>query len=119
VNVETAIDRQASPQEEDSHMSDEIRANYEQLENIANRLARQSQAIQSTQQKIKSSMSKLQNGGWIGRGSDAFFSEMNSVVLPAVQRLQNALQEASTVTKTAAETFKNAEEEASGLFRVS
>jgi len=97
-------------------MSDEIRANYEQLENVANQFARQSQAIQSMLQKVKSSMSQLETG-WIGRGHDAFFSEMNSVVLPAGQRLQNALQEAGTVTKTIVQTVKQAEEESAGLFR--
>jgi WXG100 family type VII secretion target len=97
-------------------MSDEIRANYEQLENVANRLARQSQAVQSMLQKVKSSMSKL-DSGWKGRGRDAFFSEMDSVVLPAGQRLQTALQEASTVTKTIMQTVQQAEEESAALFR--
>ncbi|HEY0607053.1 MAG TPA: WXG100 family type VII secretion target [Herpetosiphonaceae bacterium] len=96
-------------------MSDEIRANYEQLENVANQFSRQTQAIQSMLQKVKGSMSQLETG-WIGRGHDAFFSEMNSVVLPAGQRLQNALQEASTVTKTIAQTMKQAEEDAAAPF---
>lgn len=98
-------------------MSDEIRANYEQLDNIASRLANQSQAIQTMLQKVKGSMSKLQNGGWIGQGADAFFQEMNGVVLPASQRLQNVLQEAGQVTKTIVQTVKQAEEEASAPFR--
>lgn len=98
-------------------MSDEIRANYEQLDNIASRLANQSQAIQAMLQKVKGSMSKLENGGWIGQGADAFFKEMNGVVLPASQRLQNVLQEASQVTKTIGQTMKQAEEEASAPFR--
>lgn len=98
-------------------MADEIRANYEQLDNIASRLANQSQAIQTMLQKVKGSMSKLQNGGWIGQGADAFFQEMNGVVLPASQRLQNVLQEASQVTKTIVQTVQQAEEEASAPFR--
>lgn len=98
-------------------MSDEIRANYEQLDNVASRLASQSQAIQTMLQKVKGSMSKLQNGGWIGEGANAFFREMNEEVLPASQRLQNVLQEASSVTKTIVQTVKQAEEEASAPFR--
>ncbi len=98
-------------------MADEIRANYEQLENVAARFASQSQAIQTMLQKVKGSMSKLKDGGWIGQGSDAFFNEMNSVVLPASQRLQNALQEGSQVTKTIVQTVKQAEEEAASPFR--
>lgn len=98
-------------------MADEIRANYEQLGTVASRLANQSQAIQTMIQKVKGSMSKLQNGGWIGQGADAFFNEMTNVVLPASQRLQNVLQEASQVTKTIGETMKQAEEEACAPFR--
>ncbi len=98
-------------------MADEIRANYEQLENVAARFAQQSQAVQSMLQKVRGSMGKLKDGGWIGHGSDAFFSEMNSVVLPASQRLQNALQEASQVSKTIVQTIKTAEEDAASPFR--
>lgn len=98
-------------------MSDEIRANYDQLENVASRLASQSQQIQTMLQKVKGSMSKLENGGWIGQGADAFFNEMTNVVLPATTRLQNVLQEASATTKNISQTMKQAEEEAAAPFK--
>jgi len=98
-------------------MSDEIRADYDQLEQVASRYANQSQAIQQMLQKVRGSMDKLEDGGWIGRGSDAFFQEMHSEVLPAVQRLQDVLDEASQVTKAIVALVKGAEEEASSVFR--
>ena len=55
-------------------MSDEIRADYEQLEQIANRFASQQQAVQQMLQRVRGSMGKLENGGWIGRGSQAFYN---------------------------------------------
>jgi WXG100 family type VII secretion target len=98
-------------------MTDEIRADYDQLEQVASRLANQSQVVQQLMQKVRGSMSPLEDGGWIGRGSDAFFQEMNSEVLPATDRLHKVLQEASQVTKQIVQTVRQAEDEASALFR--
>ncbi len=98
-------------------MSDEIRADYDRLEQVAGTFANQAQAIQQMLQKVKGSMDPLEGGGWVGKGSDAFFSEMNDEVLPANDRLQQALEEASQVTKKIVQTVKQAEEDASSPFR--
>ncbi|MEZ4864328.1 MAG: WXG100 family type VII secretion target [Caldilineaceae bacterium] len=99
-------------------MADEIRADYEQLEQIANKFARQAQEIQQMLQRVRGSMDKLENGGWIGRGSQAFFAEMNGKIMPASQRLQQALGEANRSVKDISQTVRQAEEEASSVFRV-
>ena len=78
----------------------------------------QAQAIQEMIQKVSSSFEKLRDGGWIGTGADAFFGEMESLVFPATNRLQQALEEAGQATNKVAETVKRAEQEASALFRV-
>lgn len=98
-------------------MSDEIRADYDRLEQVAGKFASQAQAIQQMIQQVRGSMDPLEGGGWVGRGSDAFFAEMNDEVLPANERLQQALEEASRVTKQIIQTVKQAEEEASSPFR--
>lgn len=99
-------------------MAEEIRADYEEMEQISNRFANQSQTVQQMMQKVRSSMDKLESGDWIGRGSDAFFNEMNSEVLPATERLIQALDEASRTTKDISQTVQQAEEEASSRFRI-
>ncbi|RME69683.1 MAG: WXG100 family type VII secretion target [Chloroflexi bacterium] len=99
-------------------MADEIRADYDQLEQVASRFANQAQEVQQMLQQVRSSMSRLRND-WIGRGSDAFFDEMEGEVLPATQRLQQALEEASRVTKDIVQIMQQAEEEASSPFRSS
>ena len=96
---------------------DEIKADYDRLEQLASRFTNQSQAIQQMLQSVRGSMDPLESGGWVGRGSDAFFSEMNGEVLPASERLQQALEEASRVTKHIIQTVKQAEEEASSAFK--
>ncbi len=98
-------------------MFDEIRADYDQLGQIATRFANQAQAIQQMLQKVQGSMEKLEGGGWIGEGSEAFYSEMHDQVLPASGRLQRALTEANRATQNIARTVKQAEDEASSLFR--
>ncbi len=100
-------------------MADEIRVDYDRMEQLAAQFANQSQAVQQMLQKIRSSMDPLESGGWVGRGSDAFFAEMQSEVLPATERLRQALDEASRVTKQIVQTVRQAEEEACAPFRVS
>jgi WXG100 family type VII secretion target len=101
---------------ESNIMADEVKADYDQLEQIANRFGNQSEEIQDMLQQVRSSMEKLESD-WIGRGSEAFFREMQGEVLPAVQRLQQALQEANRVTKEIVQTMQEADEEASSPFR--
>jgi len=103
---------------EDAGMADEIKADYEQLEQVASRFSQQANVVHETHQNIRNSMQNLEDG-WIGRGSDAFFAEMQSTILPAIQRLQNALEEASQVTKAIVQTVQQADEEASSPFRTS
>ncbi|NJN98931.1 MAG: WXG100 family type VII secretion target [Anaerolineales bacterium] len=52
-------------------MADEIKADYEQLEQVANKFSSQSEEIQQMLQQVKNGMEKLEPD-WIGRGSDAF-----------------------------------------------
>lgn len=97
-------------------MAEEIRADYEQLKSVAERFSRQSESVTQMMRSVQGSMNKLKDG-WIGRGSDAFFTEMSDEVLPAVGRLKQALGEASTTTQKISNTVKQAEQEASAPFR--
>lgn len=97
-------------------MSEEIRADYDELKTVVSRFAAQSQSVEELQQKVRSAMEKLEDGGWMGLGADAFFAEMQGVVLPAVGRLIEALADASRTTNEIATTVQNAEQEASAPF---
>lgn len=99
-------------------MSDEIRVNYEQLDQAAGKFASQMQAVEDMLQKVMGSFQDLENGGWIGRGSEAFISEMRGEVLPAVTRLINALNEGQQVTRQIAQLMRQADQEASSRFRM-
>jgi len=97
-------------------MAEEIRADYDQLDEVANRFAKNSQAAQQLAQMLKSKMDPLANGDWIGQGSDAFFQEMEGKIMPAMTRLIDVLQDASAVSKEIIAKMKQAEEEAQSPF---
>lgn len=97
-------------------MSDEIRGDYDGLENVSKRFANQAQEVEEMFTKISTSMENLRDG-WIGRGSDAFFSEMESDIIPATNRLRDVLSDASDLTKEIAQKLQNAEDEGASRFR--
>jgi WXG100 family type VII secretion target len=98
-------------------MAELIRVDYEALANIADRFGQEAEAIEQMLQMMRRSMAPLQNGGWVGRGSDAFFAEMESDMLPAVRRLADALDQAGAVSRQIGEVMQGAEEEAGSPFR--
>ncbi len=99
-------------------MSDDvIRVDYEALDRIAGRFGAEAESIGEMDGRVRQAMEALQNGGWEGEGSAAFFAEMNGLVLPSVARLTNALEEAQKVTLEVARVMREAEEEAAAPFR--
>jgi WXG100 family type VII secretion target len=97
-------------------MSDEIRGDYDALDNVSQRFATQAQEIEEMFTKISTAMENLRDG-WIGRGSDAFFSEMESDIIPATNRLRDVLADASDLTKEIASKLQQAEDEGASRFR--
>src|ERR1044071_7168093 len=98
-------------------MSDEIQANYDELEQISSQFQNQAQAIQQVIQKVRQSYAQLADKGWIGLGANAFFDEMETLIFPSEQRLQDALEHAGEITRNISESVKQAEQNASSLFR--
>ncbi len=97
--------------------ADIIQANYEALTTVADKFNQQSEVTSQTKQALLRVMNQLQAGGWIGEGSDAFFSEMEGDVLPGVGRLIEALAQAGQVTGQIKQILQGADEEASACFR--
>lgn len=95
-----------------------IRGDYDGLKTIAGTLRSQGDAIKAMNQRIKSAMETLKGGDWIGEGARKYYAEMDGQVMPALQRLANALSEAGRVTQEIASTIKQAEEGAAGCFHL-
>lgn len=96
---------------------DVIQAQYEQLDAVASRFGNQAKVCSAMQQQMMQGTQALQNGGWQGRGANAFFGEMNGKVFPAIRRLANALEEAQAVTFVIKSILQKAEEEAARPFK--
>jgi len=97
--------------------SPKIRVDHDALQAIARTFGQGADATGRTLRQLKSAMGVLQSGDWIGQGASKFYEEMNSQVLPAVQRLNSALAESAKVTGQISQLMKQAEEEAARLLR--
>ena len=94
-----------------------IQADYEQLETIANRFGQLAEDNDTLRAIIVKDVDALKPDGWEGKGSQAFFKEMDSVVFPAAERLTTALAEAQNVTSQIIHIIREAEEEAARPFQ--
>ena len=96
--------------------SDVIQANYEALESIAARFGQQSEMNAAMYGRLRQAVQVLEQGGWEGQGSSAFFAEMDGTIYPALQRLIDALDEAQSTTLEIKQIIQQAEEEAAAPF---
>ena len=94
-----------------------IEVNYEMLDQVSAKFLQQGDEAEQMLQNIRNHMDSLQ-GEWIGEGSNAFFSEMSDLVLPAATKLVQAHNEAGNASKRIAELMSTAEEEAASAFQV-
>jgi WXG100 family type VII secretion target len=98
--------------------SAKVRADYEQLADIARVFNTQAERGQQLLAALQKSMETLQGGDWVGKSADKFYAEMKSAVLPAMTRVVRAMDEAATATRQISGIMKQAEEESAALFRL-
>ncbi|NHZ72605.1 MAG: WXG100 family type VII secretion target [Aquificales bacterium] len=94
-----------------------IQCDYERLEQIAAHFGEEANRIEIVQTAVQNRLTPLENSGWVGRGADAFFAEIEQIVLPAIRRLITALAEADAVSQQIIVILKSAEAEASSPFQ--
>ena len=94
-----------------------VRADYEALTQVGQQFSRQTDATRRTLEQLKRNMDVLQRGDWQGQGADKFYEEMNSAVLPSMQRLVNALDSAGHRTQDISRIMQEAEDEAANVLR--
>jgi WXG100 family type VII secretion target len=94
-----------------------VRANHDALKQIVQKFSQQAEACQRMLQSVRSAKETLEGGDWIGRGATAFYQEMNSDILPALQRLVGALEKSSQTTLTIMQVMMQMEGEVAVLFQ--
>ncbi|MEQ8672799.1 MAG: WXG100 family type VII secretion target [Aggregatilineales bacterium] len=97
-------------------MADQIRLQYDDMNQISAKFANSADVIQELINRLVNQIGELQGGAWIGQGADAFYSEMEELVLPAVRKLSEALETSGTLTQQIVRTVQDAEEEAGSYF---
>lgn len=94
-----------------------VRGQYTELNQIAQSFGTNADQINGALQRIKAAKNTLAGGDWIGRGATAFYGEMDGQVLPALQRLVNAMKRAQQVTKQIGQVVQQAENDAAAVFK--
>ena len=98
-------------------MADKTEVNYEQMQTIAKKFQTEADAINQLLSQTKGRVDGLHGTGWIGRGSDQFFGEMEQSILPSVARLVQALQAASAAANNIMKIYRSAEEQGQSVFK--
>ena len=94
-----------------------IRADYAELARIESLFAQEAATVRQIRSTLRGSMEVLQGGGWVGEGANAFYAEMNSDVLPALQRMEQAFEQAQQITRQIRGVMQQAEQDAARVFR--
>jgi WXG100 family type VII secretion target len=94
-----------------------VRSDHEALKQIAQSFAARSESTAKATQNVKAKLGVLQGGDWVGKGATKFYNEMNSAVMPSLNRLSAALAQAAMVTGKISVLMREAEREAAGVFR--
>lgn len=93
-----------------------VQAQYEYLESLATRFGQWAESNAEMSTRVRRSVENLMNGGWEGRGADAFFNEMGSEMLPAIDRFTIVLEQSQHTTRQVILILQQAEREAAALF---
>lgn len=94
-----------------------IRAQYDGLREVARVFAHHADLSVALTFQVEGLIDQLQGGAWRGVGAEGFYAEMGELVLPAMRKLEDALQFARDSTLTIIEIMQAAEEDAAALFR--
>lgn len=93
-----------------------IQADYEQLRDVILKFQMEVDQVEQLAQRMENALLRLESGGWVGRGADAFYNEMYSLLMPGTKRLVAGLLDAGMATARIVECFQKAEEDAARLF---
>ena len=98
-------------------MAQKVECNYVMMDTIGSKFRQQGDAIEETLGDLRRKVESLE-GQWIGHGHDAFFQQMQTVVLPSMDRLVQALRAGANASKEITTLLSDEEDEAASAFRM-
>lgn len=99
-------------------MADRTELNGEQLTALAKQFQSEADELNNLLSQTRNKVNGLHGAGWIGRGADQFNNEMESLLLPAVQRLVAALNAASNQINAILKIYDDAQSQSQGFFKL-
>ena len=96
--------------------AEHIQGNYDELDRIAATFDSTAAAVTDMVQQVSRQTQALAEGGWLGLGANRFVQEMQDLVIPGLNRLASALEEARATTQKIGQIFHEAEDEAGKIF---
>jgi WXG100 family type VII secretion target len=93
-----------------------VRIQYEDVEQMAQRVVRESNETEGTMKIIHQGVDILRDGAWGGVAAEAFYAKMDEV-FKRLDKLVEALNTAETKVREAAAKFKEMEEQQSNKFK--
>jgi WXG100 family type VII secretion target len=96
--------------------SQKIRAGFDSLQRVSKVFQQQGSAVDKTLHRLASNKESLQSKDWAGRGANAFYREMDSLILPAFRDLSAALLGGSQIALQIMRIMHDAEDEATRIF---
>jgi WXG100 family type VII secretion target len=97
--------------------SSNTRADYEQLNKIAQKFDAESQNTAHTLGGLHNCVERLRAGDWVGKGATAFYAEFDAQIAPALTRLSRALGNAAQVTRDIASDVQRTEQEIAAVLQ--
>jgi WXG100 family type VII secretion target len=94
-----------------------LQVNYDELSQIAELFRDDGDDLAQIYSRLMKEMQALQHD-WVGEAADAFFAEMEEVLLPALRRTYEAMYLSNDVTRKIVKLIHDADEETGGFFKV-
>lgn len=93
-----------------------FRADYGALKEISQTFNRECDSVKEALNNLKQNTETLRGGDWKGDSANKFYREMDSAVLPTLQRLTNALGEAARVAQKISQLASQTEQTTAHIF---
>lgn len=76
----------------------------------------EAEKVEGFSRDLMSKMDTLKGGDWIGEGANQFYQEMDSQVIPHLNKLRDALAEAAKTTGQISQLMQDVEDRSSKIF---
>jgi WXG100 family type VII secretion target len=96
-------------------VADTIQVDYDALTDLASDIRERADNVEALLKRVSSQVDAVESS-WVGEGAKAFQTEARDVLLPAMERLHQGLDQAGVTISQVSERMLAAEEEAAALF---